>query len=197
MPIALLDTSHQLAECERELGIPVGQLLTPLTGFRNRAREEGRPWAIDNGAFSGLDVSAFRSRLNRESKDRAGCLFVACPDVVADHESTRALFDVWAPRLDGWPLAFVAQDGLDRTTVPWFRIAALFIGGTNKFKDGQMAMAAAESAKARGIHIHVGRLNSPNRFDRWRDVADTFDGSGIALYSHMRRELTSGFPLFD
>ena len=85
--IVLLDTSTDLDEAARELSLPVGQLLTPLTRFRNR-----RPdlFAIDNGAFSGFRARAFRSLLKREEANRAGCLFVAAPDVVPFRASCRS-----------------------------------------------------------------------------------------------------------
>ena len=47
--IVLLDTSHDLNTCAEELGCEVGQLLTPLTGFRLR----------DGRASYGLGLETF------------------------------------------------------------------------------------------------------------------------------------------
>ena len=78
--IALLDNGQDLATCEAEIGVPVGQLLTPLT--RYRLREPDRPWGIDNGGFKRLDILAFEALLKREEHHRDRCLFVAAPDIV-------------------------------------------------------------------------------------------------------------------
>lgn len=48
-----------------------------------------------------------------------------------------------------------------------------------------------------GKWVHVGRLNTPLRFERFAEVMDSFDGSGLALFGWMRQQLTRGFPLFD
>jgi hypothetical protein len=42
------------------------------------------------------------------------------------------------------------------------------------------------TAKILGIHVHVGRVNTPKRFEHFcRLGADTCDGSGVAMYDHM------------
>ena len=77
--IVLLDNGQDLDECATELGCDVGQLLTPRTRYNLRAGP--RRWAIDNGGYSGVDIPAFLSLLEREKHRRAECLFVAAPDV--------------------------------------------------------------------------------------------------------------------
>lgn len=69
--IVLLDTSDDLAEAGQELGMEVGQLITPLSRFRNR----GGRFAIDNGAWAGLDTASYVSLLEREVPNRERCLF--------------------------------------------------------------------------------------------------------------------------
>lgn len=66
--IALLDNGQDLNDCEAEIGVPVGQLLTPLT--RYKLRDPERPWAIDNGAFASLNTEALMSLLKREALNK-------------------------------------------------------------------------------------------------------------------------------
>lgn len=103
--------------------VTLGQLVTPLTGFR---LADEVPFAIDNGAYSQLDVARFKAILQRDKQHRARCLFVAVPDVVGSHRRT---FGQWLELnhlADGWRKAFVAQDGF--TDWP-HGCDALFIGG--------------------------------------------------------------------
>lgn len=184
----MLDTSHDLDTCAAELGCEVGQLLTPLTGFRLRDPE--RPWAIDNGAFSGFDERAFFARIRRQEKDKRNCKFVCLPDVVGEAMRTAELFDIYKGRLDDWPLALVAQDGQEHVRIHWHEIAAIFIGGTTNWKVGPHAAACIKTAKALGKWVHVGRINDPARFEYFEKLgADSCDGSGIAQYSHMREAI--------
>lgn len=189
--IVLLDTSHDLATCEQEIGCGVGQLLTPLT--RYRLREPARPWGIDNGAFSRFDEKAFMALLKRESHHKENCLFVAVPDVVGSARRTLEVFERWKPRLDGWKLALVCQDGQENLPIPWDDIAAVFIGGSTNWKCGPYAAQIIKAAKALGKWVHVGRVNDPDRFEHFDQLgADSADGSGIARYTHMREAIARG-----
>ena len=124
--IALLDTSEDLLVCRQELGCPVEQLLTPLTMF-NRQNKRGK-FAIDNGAFAGFKSGSFKGLLLREKDARSLCRFLAVPDVVAksahDGAARRTLevFHHWKYKLSGWPLALVAQDGIEDLEIPWSHI---------------------------------------------------------------------------
>jgi len=126
--IAMLDTSEDLSVCEAEIGCPVEQLFTPLTRFlcQNLLAHFG----IDNGCFKRFDVDAFLALLDREFERRHLCRFVCCPDVVGEAMRTLELFDVWKDNLVGWPIALVAQDGLENHRIPWDEISAIFIGGS-------------------------------------------------------------------
>lgn len=191
--LVLLDTPQDLDACRSELGgAAVGQLLTPLTRRTLRADRFG----IDNGAFSRFDRRGFLSLLEREWPHRGRCLFVAAPDVVGCADRTSDLFYVWKSQLAGWPVALVAQDGLRLEDVPWGEIACLFIGGTDNFKNGDGALDLARMARRLGKWVHVGRVNSAQRWARWRNEADSCDGTGVARYSRMRRNMTAS-GLFD
>jgi hypothetical protein len=188
--IALLDNGQDLAECEAEIGVPVGQLLTPLT--RYRLRDPERPWAIDNGGFVEIDIPAFKALLAREAHHKDKCLFVSAPDIVGSAQRTLELFPRFLPLLEGWPVAFVCQDGQEMLPIPWDDCAAIFIGGSTNWKCSQHVVQIIRTAKLLGKHIHAGRVNDPNRFKHFEDLGvDTCDGSGLARYTHMRRAIAS------
>ena len=163
-----------------------GQLLTPLTRY---SLSSVGNFAIDNGAYSGFRSRAFEALVQRSKPNRDRCLFVSVPDVVGSVRRTKECwdrrFDV-CPYLHGWPLAFVAQDGCENLEIPWGQFEAVFIGGTNDFKDSKSALDVVSAAKIMRKHIHVGRVNSVHRFLRFhRSGADTCDGSGLAKFDHM------------
>lgn len=186
--MALLDNGQDLDECEREIGVPVGQLLTPLT--RYRLRDAARPWAIDNGGFKQLDIPGLKSLLAREEHHRENCLFVASPDIVGSAQRTLELFDLFAPMLDGWKVALVCQDGQELLPIPWDRIAAVFIGGSTNWKCSHHVEQIIRTAKLFEKWVHVGRVNHPERFRHFEELgADSCDGTGIARYSHMREAI--------
>lgn len=186
--IALLDNGQDLDQCAAEIGGPVGQLLTPLT--RYRLRDPDRPWAIDNGGFSGLDIPGLRALLAREEHHKDRCLFVAAPDVVGSARRTLEVFDRWLPSLAGWKVALVCQDGQEDLPLPWDQVDAVFIGGSTSWKCGPYAEHIVRAAKALEKWVHIGRVNHPARFDHFVKMgADSCDGTGIARYSHMRKAI--------
>jgi len=186
--IALLDNGQDLDQCEAEIGGPVGQLLTPLT--RYKLRDPTRPWAIDCGGFSELDIPAYRALLARESHHKKNCLFVAAPDVVGCARRTLEVFDHWSPQLEGWKKALVVQDGQEHLPIPWDRISAIFIGGSTDWKGSEHVVHIIKAAKAMEKHVHAGRVNGERRFKHFEELGvDTCDGTGLARYTHMRRAI--------
>lgn len=186
--IVLLDTGTDLGECEQELGVPVEQLLTPLT--RYSPQRPNAPFAIDNGAFSGFDVVSFESLLERERPRRHLCRFVALPDVVGSARRTLEVFRHWEGRLVGWNKALVAQDGLEDLDIPWLHIGAVFIGGSTDWKLSKYAADVIRTAKILGKWVHAGRVNTPSRFEYFESIgADSIDGTGLARYSWMRERI--------
>lgn len=183
--MALLDNGQDLDACAAEIGCDVGQLLTPLT--RYRLRDPSKPWAIDNGGYSGLNIPAFLSLLEREKHHSPLCRFVTVPDIVASARRTLELFDHWRPKLEGWKLALACQDGQEHLPIPWGEIDAVFIGGSTNWKGSDHAAHIVRAAKAMGKWAHVGRVNDPVRWAHFEKLgADSADGTGIARYSHMR-----------
>lgn len=192
--LVLLDTSETLEVCEQEIGCKVEQLLTPLNGFK--LQRPGSPFAIDNGAFAGFKPKAFLSRLERVQEHREHCLFVVVPDVVGSARRTLEVFDRWVSRIPGWPLALAAQDGQEDMPIPWDDISAIFIGGTTDWKLSKEAEQVIRAAQALEKWVHVGRVNTPGRFEHFERLGvDSIDGTGLSRFSHMReavyRKITS------
>jgi len=188
--IVLLDTNNDLDQCAKEIGAPCEQLLTPLTRFKPTQPEQH--FAIDNGAFAGLDVDSFVSLLERERPRRDLCRWVAVPDVVGDARRTLEVFGIWRRRMElaGWPLALVCQNGQEHLPIPWQHISAIFIGGDTDWKLGLAAAGCVKAAKALGKWVHAGRVNTPGRFEYFKQLgADSIDGSGLARYTHMREKI--------
>lgn len=190
--IALLDTSEDLTVCREQLGCNVEQLLTPLTRFK---RQNPRAkFAIDNGAFAGFKAGEFKGLLLREKDAREQCRFVAVPDVVGSARRTLEVFDHWKYKLSGWPLALVAQDGLEDLSIPWEQIKAIFIGGSTAWKIGPHAAAVIRAARAMDKWVHIGRVNTPGRFEYFESLdADSIDGTGLSQYTHMREAIWKAY----
>jgi hypothetical protein len=179
--IPMIDVpAHQLQARADEIGAGTyGQLITSLTRHSNRG---DLPFAIDNGAYSGFNVDAFVAVLRRELPNRTRCVFIAVPDVVGSARRTLEAFSFWYPKLHGWPLALVAQDGIESLEVPWNLLAAIFIGGSDAFKDGRDAAAVVKCAKIIGKWVHVGRVNTVRRWRHFQELgADSCDGTGLCL----------------
>jgi hypothetical protein len=150
----------------------LGMIDTPGQGNRLPA---DAVWCADNGCGPGRGGkigrgypgdAAYRAWLIKRSANVASCRFAVAPDVVADASATLARSTPWlAPIRDlGYPVALVAQDGLEDLQVPWDDIDALFIGGSTDWKLGPHARRIAGEAKARGKWVHMGRVNSARRF---------------------------------
>lgn len=188
--IALLDNGQDLAECEAEIAVPVGQLLTPLT--RYRLRDPERPWAIDNGGFKELDIEGLKALLAREAHHKEKCLFVSAPDIVGSAQRTLELFPRFRPMLEGWRVAFVCQDGQELLPIPWDDCDAVFIGGSTMWKCSDHVVRIIKTAKLLGKHVHAGRVNDPGRWKHFEDLGvDTGDGTGLARYTHMRKAIAN------
>jgi hypothetical protein len=138
-------------------------MLTPRMGQR---AAEGQLWAADNGRYASpqdYTDAAFLAWL--ATMPAESCLFATAPDVVGDASATLALSTpMFAPiRAAGYPVALVAQDGLESLPVPWDDFDVLFIGGTTAWKLSEPAHGLAAEAKRRGKWLHMGRVNSLRR----------------------------------
>jgi hypothetical protein len=162
----------------------LGVLLTPSAG--NSPPPKGVVWACDNSAFSGFDEVRFVSMLQK-IKDRPDCRWVAAPDVVGDHEATLSLWQKWCGIIleYGQTAAFVAQDGCTVESLPWGRgMAAVFIGGTTRFKLGSEAARIVHEANKRNLWTHMGRVNTLRRFVYAQTIGvRSVDGSSFSKWS--------------
>tara|TARA_R100000808_G_C2140435_1_gene148262 strand:- start:205 stop:756 length:552 start_codon:yes stop_codon:yes gene_type:complete len=122
-----------------------------------------RPWAADNGCFTG-QTSDEKWLKWLDDLPRSGCLFAVLPDVVGDAVATRKRSLPWIQPVKamGFLTAYVAQDGFQENDVPWNQIDVLFIGGSTRWK---LAAGGASAAAAlqRGKRVHMGRVNSYKR----------------------------------
>jgi hypothetical protein len=161
----------------------LGMIDTPKQGNR---RPEGIAWCADNGVFGkgypGDDK--WWAWLEANATDAETCIFAVAPDVVGDAQATLDRSLPWLPRIRalGYPAAFVAQDGLESLTIPWDEFDVLFIGGSTEWKLGSHARLIVSEAKARGKHVHMGRVNSEKRLRYAQAIGcDSADGTYIAF----------------
>jgi hypothetical protein len=140
---------------------------------------EGRTWALDNASFNnGFDADKFMAHLNKLAPYRSRCLFITVPDIVGDANATLTLWHKWSPMFDGWPLAFVAQDGQEYLAFP-AGCSFVFIGGTDDFKLGAAGRICIERALQEGKRVHIGRVNSQVRYKYFEMLgAHSCDGTG-------------------
>lgn len=160
----------------------LGFIDTPLQG---NARPPGVTFCMDNGCFGkGFDEGKWWEWLKSHAADAESCTFATAPDVVGDAAATLERSRPWLPRIRalGYPAAFVAQDGLTVDTTPWDEFDVLFIGGSTVWKLGAAARILVQTAKARGKHVHMGRVNSYRRF-RYAEAigCDSVDGTFLTF----------------
>lgn len=186
----LVDTSPAKMVGMAKRDLVLGQLCTPLTCYKNW----GGVFALDNGAYSGLDREAWFRLLKKHEEHMERCLFCVIPDIVGNARRTHELYGMITqdsrthPYTRKW--AYVMQDGVEDSPINWNAMRYIFIGGTDRFKDSSAAYDIVKTAKAIGIPVHVGRVNGITRYRKYADLgADTCDGSGIARYDHMLDKL--------
>lgn len=164
----------------------IGQLKVPASGNSiDKIVKNGKPWACDNGCFSGFDDIEFL-KMVKAATGKPRLLFVTVPDVVGDAKSTLELFKLWQPVLKKYydvPLAYVLQNGVDPGEIPWESIAAVFIGGSTEWKVGKEAAEIVQIAKWKGKWVHMGRVNSFQRIRyAYTICCDSVDGSGYSMF---------------
>lgn len=142
-------------------------------------------WAADNDAFNGFNPVKFERMLD-DLEGVQGCLFVTCPDVVADAAATFHLYLKWSrPILGrGLPLGYVAQDGATPDELPWNGMSALFVGGSTEWKLSVDAARIVEAAKDRGKWVHMGRVNTWRRLEYAKSIGvDSVDGTKLSMWT--------------
>lgn len=153
-------------------------------------RDEGFPYALDNGAWSAhtqsrpFDVPAFEKAL-RLMGPRAE--WVVLPDVVAGGLPSLSLSLSWLPRVRDWTesVLIAVQDGMTLADLaPHLgpRIG-IFVGGSTEWKLATMHAWAALAA-SKGAWCHVGRVNSARRIFLCASAgASSFDGTSCTRFA--------------
>lgn len=154
----------------------LGQMVTPESG--NRV-VPGARWAMDNGCFSDRWTPArWLAALDRD-RDTPGCLWAVVPDVVGDARATNERWARWhgAARDRGYRCAYVMQNGC--RSYP--SCSAVFVGGDTAWKLGPEARALVARARAEGLWVHMGRVNSLRRLRYAAAIGcDSVDGTYLA-----------------
>jgi hypothetical protein len=161
-----------------------GFMRTPNMGNKN---VPDMPWAADNGCYSSkgeraFDLNAYLDWLKAQKVST--CLMATAPDKVGDAVVTleRSLPVLSKIREIGYPAAFVGQDRIEETSVPWDEFDVFFIGGTTEWKLGPIAKAYASQAKERSKWLHMGRVNSLKRYRYAMNIGcDSVDGTFLCF----------------
>lgn len=167
-----------------EAAMSAGELGFIDTPAQRRKRTPGATWCADNGCFGKGYPGELKwfAWLQKHAADAPTCLFAVAPDVVGDAAATIARSVPWLPKIRelGYPAAFVGQDGLTLELVEplWDLLDVFFIGGSTEWKLGAVAREIVAEAKARGKHVHMGRVNSGKRVRYARLIGcDSVDGT--------------------
>jgi len=171
-----------------------GQLIVPA----NTRRNWGGVFALDNSAFVRFDKGKFHRLQQKNAEFKNNCLFVTCPDIVGD---ARRTMELWKRRelfSNGFDLSLVMQNGVEEMDIPWDETPAVFIGGTDPWKDSKTCLDIVRTAKILGKHVHCGRVNQIKRYRLFAEAGcDTCDGSSIALHDYKLREIARHFCMTE
>lgn len=183
------------------------QITTPAS---QNLLEPGTTWCADNGIYSNAypgDGQYLRWLISLP--DPALCRFAVAPDVVANHDATlqRSWPMLRRIREAGLRVALCAQNGATPDDLPWDYFDAVFLAGIvecapcgfvpdvadlpmgtcpeghqlAEWKTGAVAEAIAVEAKARGLWVHMGRVNTRGRVLRAKEMGcDSADGTFLA-----------------
>jgi len=183
MKIMLDKSPKQIAEYTERYGVEFWQLRTPLTGYRLA----GVPYGLDNGCFTEFKRTKWLTQVAEARINRP--VFVTLPDIVGDARRTLDLFEHFYDATRGVPRALVLQDGIGQHSIPWERLDAVFVGGSDNFKNSPESINACKAAKMMGKWVHVGRVNTARRVRDWIGLADSIDGSGMCRFDHMLEDV--------
>lgn len=166
--------------------IQVGHLGMITTPAQGNILPAGVAWCGDNGCFGkGYPGDDAWLTWLRAYQDQSGtCAFAVAPDVLGDAAATleRSAPFLRVIRELGFPAAYVAQNGIENTTIPWDEFDVLFIGGDTPFKLGATARKLTQEANTLGKRVHMGRVNSLRRLQTARDFGcDSADGTFLAF----------------
>lgn len=164
----------------------VGVLSTPVSIHASYV-EPFENWGADNGCFSQgerFSLDAYLAWLRKMNPLAARCRFATAPDVVADAAKTWARSEPTLDliRAEGYPVALVAQNGIEDMAIAWDRFDAIFIGGDTDWKLSHHAEKVCREAKRRGKWVHMGRVNSRRRLEIAEHFGcDSVDGNFLGF----------------
>lgn len=160
-----------------------------LISARGVLRDEGMPFALDNGAWTAFqrdepfDVSAFE-RAFELFGERAD--WVVIPDIVAGGLASLDFSLSWIDRLNGCKrLLLAVQDGMTTEVIrPLLSDrVGIFVGGSTDWKLAT-AIEWGQLAHEVGCYMHVGRVNIVRRIRLCAAAgADSFDGTSATMFS--------------
>lgn len=160
-----------------------------LISARGVLRDEGMPYALDNGAWTAFqrnepfDVPAFQRAVDMFG-ERAD--WVVIPDIVTGGLESLDFSLSWIDRLAGCRRLLIAvQDGMTPEVIrPLLsdRIG-IFVGGSTEWKLAT-AIEWGHLAHEVGCYMHVGRVNTVRRVRLCAAAgADSFDGTSATMFS--------------
>lgn len=166
--------------------LPVGGVVDHrfgiLTNYNHKAVPlgivEGMDWGGDVPIFSGMGFEPHKwiQWIYEMKPYRKTCLFMSCPDALGNAERTLVYYDYWRPYLNNWPVAFVAQDGMEGLDFPpprkW---DVLFVGGSTEWKLSAACEGVIARAQKLGKRIHIGRVNWWKRYEHFRALPGSDD----------------------
>lgn len=163
--------SNPVIRAHASLREDIGVMLQPRSNLFRHARDFPGGFAYDNGAFGAWVRGApFDARTWRRGMERVpeGPLFAVVPDVVSDHEATRASWETYAPEVigNGFRAAFVLQNGCTSLAQVPDDAGAVFIGGDDDYKVSRQTASITWAAREAGLWVHMGRVNTLSRWLR-------------------------------
>ena len=154
--------------------------------------QPGTAYPGDNAYLAYLAKLAALDGADPCDPDTSRCLFAAAPDVLYDAAATLRRSRLWLPVIRyeiGLPPALVAQNGLEDILAAmshreldefWSGFDVLFLGGDDGWKLGPAAAALTAEARKRGRWVHMGRVNTRQRFRYAACIGcDSADGTGL------------------
>lgn len=147
-------------------GAIVDELPAMITPRMRQRPGPDQLWAADNGRYASpgdYTDAGYLDWLARMPVDR--CLFATAPDSWGNAAQTLADSIPLLPRIRalGYRAALVAQPHMAVDDVPWELVDVLFIGGPNSWQHSDQLRELAAAARARGVWVHMGRVNSLRR----------------------------------
>jgi hypothetical protein len=177
----------------------IGRLLQPRDFSRlSDTLAAGYRVGIDNDGYQGVDFPRFdrmlaniRAAIAGEPTDwceqppPANLLWVLVPVVPRDAKATRELFDALHESMGDLPVAYAVQDGAADHGIPFDapNLRALFLAGSNAYKESREMTEIADAAKARGLWLHGAPCNGERRARLFASLGcDSFDGTGASKF---------------